>query len=107
VLPIDVSNTKAEQSIGTNFDINYKTPISDEVFLSVNTLFFYTQVKNPLVLVPNSSGSFAFQQPDGFIDTKGIETNVKLTYGDFKLFIGYTLADVKQHYNSNSTQFLW
>jgi iron complex outermembrane receptor protein len=105
VLPIDVSNTKAEQSIGTNFDINYKTPISDEVFLSVNTLFFYTQVKNPLVLVPNSSGSFAFQQPDGFIDTKGIETNVKLTYGDFKLFIGYTLADVKQHYNSNSTQF--
>ncbi len=105
VLPIDVSNTKAEQSIGTNFDINYKTSLSDEVFLSVNTLFFYTQVVNPLVLIPTSSGSFEFQQPNGFIDTKGIETNVKLTYSDFKLFIGYTLADVKQHYNGNPTQF--
>lgn len=105
VLPIDVSNTKAEQSIGTNFDINYKTPLSDEVFLSINTLFFYTQVNNPLVLFPSSSGSFKFQQPNGFIDTKGLETNVKLTYGDFKLFIGYTLADVNQHYNGNSVQF--
>jgi iron complex outermembrane receptor protein len=105
VLPIDVSNTKVEQSIGTNFDINYKTPLSDEVFLSINTLFFYTQVNNPLVLFPSSSGSFKFQQPNGFIDTKGLETNVKLTYGDFKLFIGYTLADVNQHYNGNSVQF--
>lgn len=105
VLPIDVSNTKAEQSIGTNFDINYKTPLLDELYLTVNTLFFYTKVKKPLVLVPNSSGLFEFQQPNGFIDTKGIETNVKLTYGDFKLFIGYTLADVNQNYNGNSTQF--
>lgn len=105
VLPIDISKTKAEQSIGTNFDIHYKTTISDEVYLSVNTLFFYTQVKNPLVLVPTSSGSFEFQQPKGFIDTKGIETNVKLTYGDFKLFIGYTFADVKQHYSGKSTEF--
>ncbi|TAD81169.1 MAG: TonB-dependent receptor [Bacteroidetes bacterium] len=105
VLPIDGLNTKAEQSIGTNFDINYKTSLSDEVFLSINTLFFYTQVKNPLILVPSSSGLFEFQQPNGFIDTRGIETNVKLTYGDFKLFVGYTLADVNQHYNGNSTQF--
>lgn len=105
VLPIDISKTKAEQSIGTNFDINYKTSLSDEVYLSVNTLFFYTQVKNPLVLVPTSSALFEFQQPKGFIDTKGIETNVKLSYSDFKLFIGYTFADVKQYYNGNSTAF--
>lgn len=105
VLPIDISKTKAEQSVGTNFDINYKTSLSDEVYLSVNTLFFYTQVKNPLVLVPTSSSLFEFQQPKGFIDTKGIETNVKLSYSDFKLFIGYTFADVKQHYNGNSTAF--
>ena len=105
VLPIDISKTKAEQSVGANFDINYKTPITDEVYLSINTLFFYTQVRNPLVLIPSSSSSFEFQQPNGFIDTKGVETNVKLTYSDFKFFIGYTFADVKQHYNGNSKQF--
>jgi iron complex outermembrane receptor protein len=50
------------------------------------------------------TGFYEFQQPKGFIDTKGIETNIKMTYGNFKLFIGYTLADVKQHY-STTTDF--
>ena len=104
VLPISISKTKAEQSIGGNFDLNYRTALSKKLFFSINTLLFYTQVKNPLLLVANPNGYHEFQQPKGFIDTKGIETNIKLTYGDFKLFIGYTLADVKQHY-STTTDF--
>jgi iron complex outermembrane receptor protein len=51
-----------------------------------------------------SNGFYDYLQPKGFIDTKGIETNVKLTYNHFKLFIGYTFADVKQHYVT-TTQF--
>ena len=43
-------------------------------------------------------GTYQFVQPEGFIDTRGIETNIKFTYNKFKLFIGYTLADVNQHY---------
>ena len=105
VLPISISKTKAEQSIGGNFDLNYRTALSKKLFFSINTLLFYTQVKNPLLLVANPNGYHEFQQPKGFIDTKGIETNIKLTYGDFKLFIGYTLADVKQHYSSTTTDF--
>ena len=105
VLPIDISTTKAEQSIGGNFDINYKTALSEKLFFTINTLFFYTQVNNPLILIPNSTGQFEFQQPQGFMDTKGIEANIKLTYERFKLFVGYTLADVKQHYNGSTTIF--
>ncbi|HEY1056173.1 TonB-dependent receptor domain-containing protein [Emticicia sp. TH156] len=105
VLPIDVSKTKAEESIGANFDINYKTPISEEVFLTINALLFYTKVNNPLVLSSTGNGLYSFQQPKGNIDTKGIETNVKLAFGDFKLFVGYTLADVNQHYNATKTVF--
>lgn len=105
VLPIDVSQTKAEKSIGTNFDINYKTPISENIYLTVNALLFYTKVNNPLVLNSTGNGLYAFQQPKGNIDTKGIETNVKLAFGDFKLFVGYTLADVNQHYNDTKTVF--
>lgn len=105
VLPIDVSNTKAEQSLGGNFDINYKTMLSENMFFSLNALLFYTQVKNPIVLVPTGTDFYEFQQPKGFIDTKGIETNIKLTYGDFKLFTGYTLADVQQHYNGVKAPF--
>ena len=105
VLPIDVSQTKSEHSVGGNFDINYKTPLNDKIFFSINTLLFYTQVKSPLILVPTPAGLFEFQQPDGFIDTKGVESNIKLKYSDFKLFIGYTFADVKQHYNGIETNF--
>ena len=105
VLPINFSKTKAEQSIGGNFDINYKTQLSDKISFSINTLLFYTQIKNPLILTPTTENLYEFQQPKGSIDTQGIETNVKLTYGDLKLFIGYTLADVNEHYNGESTTF--
>ncbi|MDP3353677.1 MAG: TonB-dependent receptor plug domain-containing protein [Flavobacteriaceae bacterium] len=105
VLPIDISKTKAEQSIGGNFDINYKTSLSDKMSFSINMLLFYTQVKDPLILTSTTTNLYEFQQPNGYIDTQGIETNVKLSYGDLKLFIGYTLADVEEHYNGNSTTF--
>jgi iron complex outermembrane receptor protein len=105
VLPIDAQNTEAEQSIGGNFDINFKTPLSEQLFFSINTLFFYTQIEDPLILVPVNSGFYEFQQPKGFIDTKGIETNVKLTYKDLALFVGYTLADVNEHMNGTTSTF--
>ncbi|QNA44623.1 TonB-dependent receptor [Lacibacter sediminis] len=105
VMPIDVANTKAEESIGGNLDLNYKTKLGEEVELSINTLFFYTKVNNPLVLVADVNNLYRFQQPNGFIDTKGMEANVKISYADFKLFIGYTLADVQQRYNGNSSTF--
>jgi iron complex outermembrane receptor protein len=105
VLPIDLLNTVAEKSMGGNIDINYKTPLSEKLFLTINTLFFYTQVESPIVLQHTATGFYEFQQNEGFIDTKGIETNVKLVYEGFKLFIGYTLADVNQHYNGNTTTF--
>lgn len=105
VLPIDLSKTKAEKSTGGNIDINYKTPLSETLFLTINALFFYTQVKSPLVLLPTTTGFYEFQQNNGFSDTKGIETNIKLVYEGFKLFIGYTLADVNQHYSGNTTTF--
>jgi iron complex outermembrane receptor protein len=105
VLPIDVEKIKAEQSIGANFDVNYRTTVFGKLSININALLFYTQVKDPLSIVPTSTALFEFQQPNGFIDTKGIETNIKLTYGDFKIFTGYTLADVNQHYNGNKTTF--
>ena len=105
VLPIDVANTNAERSIGGNFDINFNTPLTDQLFFSINTLIFYTQIKDPLVLTFVNNGFYEFQQPNGFLDTKGIETNIKLAYGDLALFIGYTLADVNEHYNGTKNTY--
>ena len=108
VMPIDVTQTKAERSYGANFDINYKTPLfNDQVSFSINQLFFYTRIDDPILLQTahtsptfspmNVALSLQYAQPKGNLNTKGIETNVKLTYKDFKLFVGYTFADVNQH----------
>jgi iron complex outermembrane receptor protein len=105
VLPIDIERTKTEESIGTNFDINYRTPLSDRMTFNINSLLFYTRINEPILLVSTTSGQYEFQQPEGFIDTRGIETNIKLTYDHFKLFVGYTHANVKQHYNGNMITF--
>ncbi|MBB5647083.1 TonB-dependent receptor [Pedobacter cryoconitis] len=97
VLPVDVNRTKAERSYGANYDINYRTLLfDDKIGFSINQLFFYTRINNPILLTPATGDDLAYIQPNGNLDTKGMETNAKISYGDFKLFIGYTLADVNQ-----------
>jgi len=105
VLPLNAAATNAEESSGGNLDFNFKTPLGDHFTFSINSLLFYTRIDNPLVLVPTTNGFYEYRQPAGFIDTKGLETNIKLTYDDFKLFVGYTLADVNEHYNGAVTQY--
>ena len=104
ILPIDPDEREAERSFGGNFDINYRTAVGDALTLSTNVLFFYTQIRDPLLLTDTGNG-FAFLQPDGFVDTKGAEVNMKWSYGDFKLFIGYTHARVLEHYDGERTTF--
>ena len=106
VLPINSADNKAERSYGTNFDLNYRMGLFDnQVSLSVNQLFFYTRVEHPILLYPLGNGNLQYLQPPGDLNTKGIETNVKITWQNFKLFLGYTLADVTQHTNSTITNY--
>lgn len=103
VLPIDVNNTKAERSYGANYDINFKTSLfEDQLGFSINQMFFYTRINNPILLTATGN-NLEYIQPKGNLDTKGMETNMKLTYSDFKLFVGYTFADVNQH-TGNTTK---
>lgn len=106
VLPIDVTNTKAERSYGANYDVTYRTGLFDNlVSLSINQLFFYTRIENPIILTPLANGDLQYLQPQGDLNTKGMETNVKLTYSDFKLYLGYTFADVTQHTGNAVTTY--
>lgn len=106
VLPIDVANTKAERSYGANYDVNYRTSLFEhKVGFSINHMFFYTRINNPILLSPITGGNLQYIQPNGNLDTKGMETNAKITYSDFKLFIGYTFADVNQHMGNTTETY--
>ncbi|WP_026769123.1 TonB-dependent receptor [Asinibacterium sp. OR53] len=98
ILPINENTTVNERSSGGSLDVNYRTKIGD-AGISFNQLFFYTWLNKPLVLTATGASSYQFINANGYIDTKGTESNVRITYGDFKLFLGYTYAYVNTHFD--------
>jgi len=100
VLPISSEDNKLEKSYGINWDINYRGSVfDDQITFSINHLFFYTFLNNPLNMEAITENLYQFKNLSGHIDSKGMETNIKLGYEDFKLFLGYTLTDTKIHTN--------
>lgn len=96
VLPIDPNTLKAERSSGINLDGNYRMALGEELVLNTNVLFFYTHINNPLILTLNNNAFYSYTQPEGQLQTQGVEVNMKWEYQDFKLFLGYTFSDVSQ-----------
>ncbi|MGK4567445.1 hypothetical protein [Flavobacterium sp. 3HN19-14] len=73
---------------------------------SVNQMFFYTSINNPLVLQNDGLGNVFFVNEKDPVVSHGFETNLKFIYReDFKLFVGYTFTDAKAKYLT-SNQFL-
>ncbi len=104
ILPINQQTARNERSVGANLDFNYRTRLG-EVGFAFNQLFFYTRLNKPLVLNAATGGGFEFLNTTGFIDTKGWETNLRFTYHNFKLFIGYTYADVNSRFSGAKNWF--
>lgn len=97
IAPVNETVSRYERSVGGNMDVNYTTRLG-ELGVSINQLFFYTRLNHPFVRSPFPGFPF-FYNSDGYIDTKGGETNLKFTYSDFKLFVGYTYTDAQQREN--------
>lgn len=105
ILPIDRRTTEAEQSIGGNFDLNYQTIFGEKLTFSINQFFFYTRLNRALVLREQSGVSkYSFENADGPVQSQGFESNIKLTYGDFKFFLQYAFIDVRLNYDNINHQ---
>ena len=104
VMPIDDKTNKLEKSYGANADINYRTYIGEDWSFSINQLFFYTYLDNPLLLENSSANLYQFVNSPGYIHTKGTETNIKIGYDDLKLFLGYTYTDARLNQNGMTVE---
>lgn len=95
VLP--VGNTlKAERSRGGTFDVNYRDAVGEKFSYSVNQMFFYTEIEDPLLL--RAGGLFGFANAERPVRSAGFETNVRASYDLVKLFAGYTFTSAKARY---------
>ncbi|OEK03371.1 hypothetical protein BFP97_18390 [Roseivirga sp. 4D4] len=100
----NLEDLDAERSCGGNFDINYRTSFGNDWTFSLNQLFFYTRLNDPLVLAENPADNFFFENASGPVSSRGIESNMKLTYKDFKFFLNYALIDTRLEYENLNDQ---
>lgn len=97
ILPIG-DDLEAERSRGGTFDVNYRDAIGEKFSYSVNQMFFYTQITDPLVLNPVAGGFYRYSNADSSVISKGFETNARFGYDIAKVFFGYTFTDAKAGY---------
>lgn len=97
VLPIG-NTLKAERSRGGTLDVNYRNTLGEKFSYSINQMFFYTEIEDPLVLLDTTTESFRFVNAEQPIRSRGFETNARLSYDIVKLFAGYTFVQAKADY---------
>ncbi|EMR03647.1 TonB-dependent receptor [Cesiribacter andamanensis] len=104
VAPINSGTTRAERSLGGNLDLNYTTAIGEGISFSLNQLFFYTRLQNSLMLHLGPGWQFVYANADRPANSRGFETNARLGWGDFKLFMQWAFTDVELRYQDERRQ---
>jgi len=92
VLPIDPDSNRLERSYGINLDLNYRWRLSEKAIINFNQLFFFTRIDHPLEL-QSEGARYRLVNSAGYIDSKGWETNIRISYADLRWYIGYTYTD--------------
>ena len=99
LLPIIVSNVKAEKSLGANIDVAYSKSFESGFSVQIDQAFYYTSISSPVVSAFSSLSSNlgAYTQlinAPYTILSLGTDTYVRLEYKAYELYFGYnhTLA---------------
>ncbi|HVG38297.1 MAG TPA: TonB-dependent receptor [Pyrinomonadaceae bacterium] len=97
VLPIG-NSLRAERSRGGTFDVNYSNTFGEKFSYSLNQMFFFTEIEDPLVLLPAAAGAYRFINAAAPIRSAGLETNARISYSSVKLFAGHTYTNARAKY---------
>jgi outer membrane receptor for ferrienterochelin and colicins len=95
------SDLVPEKSKGINLDFNFAHDFTDKFTFSLNHLFFFTEITDPVVLTQDAD-EFYLKNESKPIQSKGFETNARFIYGPFKLFAGYTRVNARALFKSEN-----
>ncbi|MFT5250956.1 MAG: outer membrane receptor for ferrienterochelin and colicins [bacterium] len=94
VQAVNFENLVAEESYGTNIDFKYQSTFgTDNVLLSLNQMFFFNVIDNPITLNETNANNRVYEQTNDSLLSKGFESQIKLTVDKFTWFLGYTYTD--------------
>jgi outer membrane receptor for ferrienterochelin and colicins len=94
VQAVNFENLVAEESYGTNIDFKYQSTFgTDNVLLSLNQMFFFNVIDNPITLNETNANNQVYEQTNDSLLSKGFESQIKLTVDKFTWFLGYTYSD--------------
>ena len=106
------NNLKPELSAGATMDLQARLPNFDGVNITISQLWFFTHIFKPIVATQQKiqpcftldCDELIFNNGNGNIQTKGVETKFQIYYRGFSFSTGYTYTDHKRNLNGNSIQ---
>lgn len=99
IQPIDKETNKAEKSYGANADLTYRIVTTEKLSISLIEYLFYNRLNQPLVLQSQGGNQYKLVNSEGYFETRGIESLIKASAGNFHLYLGYTFVDAIQFRN--------
>jgi len=103
IIPIENNLTKPEISYGGNLDLKVISPNIKGLQIIFNEMFFITHITNPLIAKRFlSQGEYytRYQSESGFIQGRGIETTLQMSYRGVVFKGSYTLQDQSRKVNN-------
>ena len=100
ILPV-ASSVKPELSFGGTFNWKAQLPNFNGVHITLNQLYFFTQLVHPLVAdtssIANCPGgdciATSYKNTNGYTQSAGVETGFNLKYRGLETGLSYTLTD--------------
>jgi outer membrane receptor for ferrienterochelin and colicins len=104
-----IANTvKPELSAGGTADLAVKLPNINGVSITITQMYFYTRILRPLLASTNSIDNcltldceqLRYNNGNGYIESRGVETGFRLGYRGFGFGINYSLIDHNRKINN-------
>jgi len=92
-----------EKSAGVNVDLNFKTPLFEELFLTFNQAFFLTEIDNPIIANQAllDQQIVSYENAEGNISSRGLNSNMRLSLDELVLYVDYTFLSAIKKYDEN------
>jgi outer membrane receptor for ferrienterochelin and colicins len=100
------SELETETSQGANFDINYNSQLFQSVSLTLNQSFFYTLLNHPVIFTLNNNNDIYLSNANKPIETKGLQTYIRIVYSKFELYLSYVYTHAIKKYDTSTPWFL-